>query len=122
MAKSKTDRKKQKRKARQKQVKTTRSQQAAREKGWFDYEEACYFFGAGNLDQALKFLNRAAKVLPNEEEVFQFMGLVASSTENASLELISAKADALSTLNRTDANKAIAEAYLALARKKGAVK
>jgi len=95
LAKSKTDRKKQKRKAKQKQVKTSKSQQTAREKGWFDYEEACYFFGVGNLDQALKFLNRAAKALPNEEDIFRFMGKMGSSTGNASLEL-----DAMAGLER----------------------
>ncbi len=87
MAKSKADRKKQKRKAKQKQVKTSRFQQATRKKGWFDYEEACYFFGAGNPDQALKFLNRAAKALPNEEDIFRLIGEIGSSTGNDSLEL-----------------------------------
>lgn len=61
MTKSKIDRKKQKRKAKQKQVKTSKFQQAAREMGWFDYEEACFLFDAGNPDLALEFLNRAAK-------------------------------------------------------------
>ena len=58
-------------------------------------EEACYFFGVDNLDQALKFLNRAAKALPNEEDIFRLMGEMGSSTGNASLEL-----DAMAGLER----------------------
>ena len=95
MVKSKADRKKQKRKTRQKQVKTTRSQQEAREKGWFYYDEACFFFDTGNPDLALKFLNRAVKALPNEESVFRLMGHMASSMAKPSLEL-----DAMAGLER----------------------
>ncbi|CCK80409.1 SNF2-related protein [Desulfobacula toluolica] len=95
MAKSKTDQKKQKRKAKKKQVKTSKSQQTAREKGWVHYEDARYYFHINNIDKALKFLNKAVKALPNEEDIFQLMGHIASSTGNELLEL-----DAMSNLER----------------------
>jgi len=95
LAKSTVEKKKQRRKARQKKPKISRSQQSEREMGWFDYEEACHLMGARNPDQALKFLNRAAKALPNEEKVFQFIWEMGLSTENVSLEL-----DALAGMER----------------------
>lgn len=86
MAKSKTERKKQKRKAKKKQVKASRFQQTTREKGWFHYQDASYFFDIGNLDRAVKSIKRAVRALPNEEDVFRLMGHIGSSTKNMAME------------------------------------
>ncbi|MEA3232118.1 MAG: ATP-dependent helicase, partial [Thermodesulfobacteriota bacterium] len=95
MRKSKAEKKKQKRKIKKKQVKAIRFKKAARENGWFYLEEAHYFFDIGNMDRAVKFVKKAARALPNEEEVFRVMGHIASDTGNTVLEL-----DAMAALER----------------------
>ena len=87
LAISKADKKKQKRKAKQKQVKTNRSQQAAREKGWFFFEGAQFFLETGDMENAVKSIKKAARILSNEEDVFRLMGLLAAQTEDSILEL-----------------------------------
>ncbi len=81
------DRKKKKRKQKQKQIKQLKSNQTAREKGWFLFEDACFFFAAGKIEKAVKAVRRAAKVLPKEKEVIHFMGLVGQDTGQEQLEL-----------------------------------
>ena len=95
MRKSKAAKKKQKRKVKKKQVKALRFKKATRENGWFYLENADYFFDIGNMDRAVKFVKKAARALPNEEEVFRVMGYIASGTGNTDLEL-----DAMAALER----------------------
>lgn len=92
---SKAAKKKQKRKVKKKQVKALRFKKAARENGWFYLEDAQYFFDIGNMDRAVKFVKKAARALPNEEEVFRVMGYIGSGTGNTDLEL-----DAMAALER----------------------
>ncbi|MEA1968112.1 MAG: SNF2-related protein [Thermodesulfobacteriota bacterium] len=90
MAQSKTHRKKQKRKTKKKQVKSSHSQEAAREaaleKGLFYLNDAKYFGSVGNMDKAVKFIKKAARFLPNDENVFQAMGSIASDIGDDELE------------------------------------
>ncbi|WP_300456802.1 SNF2-related protein [Desulfobacula sp.] len=95
MAKSTVDKKKQKRKAKQKQVKTLNVQKTTREKGWLFLEDARYFCDTGDMDRAVKFIKRASSALPREEQVFHLMGYIGSCTGNTALEL-----DAFSGLDR----------------------
>ena len=71
LRKSKAAKKKQKRKVKKKQVKALRIKKAARENGWFYLEDAHYSFDIGNMGRAVKFVKKAARALPNEEEVFR---------------------------------------------------
>ena len=87
MVKSKAEKKRQKRLKKKKQIKTSKIQQSTRENGLFHLEEAGYFYNTGNLDLAIKHINRAAKALPHEEAVFQLMGYIAFHSENIPLEL-----------------------------------
>ena len=87
MAASGTDRKKQKRKAKQKQVKAERTKQIEKEKGWDYYDEAHYFFDAGNTDKAVKAMQKALKALPNEADVIHLLGYIGSRTSNLAMEL-----------------------------------
>jgi SNF2 family DNA or RNA helicase len=88
LTKSKAEKQKQKRQVKKKQIQTSKSQQTARENGLFHLQDASYFYNTGNLDRAIKSINRAAKALPHEEEVFQLMGHIASRSGNDPLELL----------------------------------
>ncbi len=87
LAKSKSDKRKHKRKIRLKQVKSVKTQQAVKDKGWFHYEDAIYFYDTGNIDRAVKSVKKAVKALPQEEEVIKLMGLIGNETGNQPLEL-----------------------------------
>lgn len=95
MAKSKAERKKHKRKAKQKQIKAARFHQTIREKALFLIEDAHYSYNIGDTSRAVKSIKKAAGILPAEEEVFTVMGFIASNTEDPALEL-----DALAGLER----------------------
>ncbi len=95
LAKSKAERKKQKRKAKQKQVKTSKFQLTSKERGWSHYQDACYFFDDGNINQAVKSIKKTVSALPNEEDVLQLMGHIGSSAHNKAMEL-----DALAGMER----------------------
>lgn len=58
-------------------------------------EDAQFFYHVGDMDQALKSIQRAAKLLPHEEEVFCFMGYIAAKLQNTALEL-----EAMATLEK----------------------
>lgn len=87
MVKSKTEKKKQKRQAKKKQVKSFREKELTREKGWDHMGDARFFYHAGNMNLALKAIQRAAKILPHEEEVLCFMGYIAAKIQDPVLEL-----------------------------------
>ncbi|WP_457551027.1 DEAD/DEAH box helicase [Desulfobacula sp.] len=95
MAKSKADKQKQKRKAKKKQIKAARAQENTREQGLFHLEDARYFYHTDSIEKAVKSIKLAAKALPRKEEVFHFMGYIASQTGDEALEL-----DAMAGLER----------------------
>ena len=87
MAKSKADKQRQKRKEKQKQIKAARVQENTRKQGLFHLEDARYFYHVDSIEKAVKSIKRAARALPREEEVFHFMGSIASQTGDEALEL-----------------------------------
>ncbi len=95
MGKSKTDRKKQKRKAKIKKIKNAKAQRNHRENGWSYFSEACFFFDTGSTDDAVKAIKKAAKILPDEEKIFQLMIDIGFANGNIDMELY-----AFSSLNK----------------------
>ena len=87
LAKSRTEEKKQKRKAKKKQVKLSRLKKTAKENGWSHLDDAHYFISIDNMDRAVKSIKKAARVLPNEEDVFMAMGHIGQYMEDTALEL-----------------------------------
>jgi len=87
LAKSGTDKKKQKRKIKQKQAKVERIKQVGREKGWEYYDDAGFYFDSGDMNRATKAIQQAIKILPQEEDVIRFMGYIGHQSGNISLEL-----------------------------------
>lgn len=87
MAKSKAEKRKQKRKQKQVQVKRTKAGQVAADKGWFYYKEAHYYHDIKNFSQALKFIKKAVKYLPKEEEVLRFMGQISELADDPQVKL-----------------------------------
>jgi SNF2 family DNA or RNA helicase len=87
VAKSKTEKKKQKRQAKKKQIKAFRFQQTIKANSLFHLEDARYYYHNGNMDRALKSIKKAASALPNEEEIFYLMGSIGAYTGNTALEL-----------------------------------
>ena len=87
MAKSKAEKRKQKRKQKQVQVKRAKAGQAAADKGWFYYREAHYYHDTENFSQALKFIKKAVKFLPKEEEVLRFMGQIGELADDSQVKL-----------------------------------
>ncbi len=86
MSKSKTERKKQKRKVKKKKVRAAKAQRMYRDNGWFYFNEAGFYFETGNLDYAVQAIKKAAKILPDEEKIFQLMGEIGSGSKNLDLE------------------------------------
>lgn len=95
VVKSKTEKKKQKRQAKIKQVKASRIQETTRVHGMNHFQDARFFYHSGNMDRAVKSIQRAAKALPHEEEVFCFMGFIADNIKDRAMEL-----DAMASLER----------------------
>ena len=87
LAKSKAEKRKQKRKKKQVQVKRAKVGQAAADKGWFYYREAHYYHDTENFSQALKFIKKAVKFLPKEEEVLCFMGQIGELADDSQVKL-----------------------------------
>lgn len=87
VAKSKAEKKKQKRQAKIKQVKASRIQESTRVHGLNHFQDARFFYHSGNMDRAVKSIQRAARALPHEEEVFVFMGFIADNIKDLAMEL-----------------------------------
>jgi len=87
LAKSKAEKRKQKCKQKQVQVKRTKAGQVAADKGWFYYKEAHYYHDTKNFSQALKFIKKAVKYLPIEEEVLRFMGQISELADDSQVKL-----------------------------------
>lgn len=87
VAKSKAEKKKQKRQAKKKQIKASRFQQTIKANSLFHLEDARYYYHSGNMDKALKSVKKAASALPDEEEIFCLMGSIGAYTGNTDLEI-----------------------------------
>ncbi len=87
MAKSKAEKRKLKRRQKQVQARQVRAGQAAADKGWFYYEEACYYHDVLNFPQALKFVKKALKLLPKEDKVIRLMGQIGLSSRDDQAQL-----------------------------------
>jgi len=87
MAKSKTEKKRLKRKKKKKQIKVSKLHSKVSDKGWFYLGEAGYYYYYGNMDKAVQFIKKAARILPKEEEVLSLMGQIASETGDCFLEI-----------------------------------
>ncbi len=87
MAKSKAEKKRQKRKAKKKQARLSRAKKTTTENGWFYLDEAYYYIDTGNMVKAVKSIKKAARALPNEEDIFITMGHIGHLTEDPALEI-----------------------------------
>ena len=87
LAKSGTEKKKQKRKAKKKQIKAFKSRQTLINKAWFYLDSVTDCLECDKEEQAIKYVKQAAKIMPYEKEVFYSMGFVATTIDNDALKL-----------------------------------
>lgn len=87
MAKSSKDKKQQKRKAKQKQVRSDRQRSATRDRGDQLAYKASHYWETGNLDKAVETVKKASKLRPGDPEVLRLMGNIARESGRGTLEL-----------------------------------
>ncbi len=87
LAKPSCDRKRQKRKTRQKQIRSERQRSAARDRGDMLAYQASFYSQSGHHDKAVATVKKALKLRPGDPEVLNLMGSVGRAANNRLLEL-----------------------------------
>ncbi len=86
MAKPSSDKKRQKRKTKQKQIRTERQRSAALDRGDMLAHQASFYSQTGHHDKAVATVKKALKLRPGDPEVLNLMGIVARAANNRLLE------------------------------------